>query len=214
MYTGIIKSELPNNIPERILVHLDKVQSSGNRLVKLVDGILTYSSQKSEQIVYEDVDLNEVIKNIESDLELMIHEKNAVINTKELNVVKGSSFMLYQMFYNLINNALKFSRQEVNTIIEISSSIVNGNEIKDALLTEKAYHEIIVKDNGIGFDQSQADNIFSTFKRLNSKAHYEGTGLGLSLVKSIIEKHEGLINAYGEINVGSTFKIYLPQSLT
>jgi len=107
---------------------------------------------------------------------------------------------LYQLFYNLINNSLKFSTHRPE--ITISSSFIKSEE-KDCA-------EIIVKDNGIGFDPKFADKLFDAFLRLNSKDKYEGTGLGLALCKKIVERHHGTIRASGAEGRGSTFTVVLP----
>ena len=114
--------------------------------------------------------------------------------------VEGASVLFYQLFYNLINNSLKFS--EELPVIHISSSIVKAGE--------KEFARIVVGDNGIGFEQQDADKIFNAFTRLNSKDKYEGTGLGLALCKKIVERHHGSISASSEVNKGTTFTILLP----
>jgi signal transduction histidine kinase len=114
--------------------------------------------------------------------------------------VEGAQVLLYQLFYNLINNSLKFSVRPPE--ITISSSIIKSGE-KDCA-------EIIVRDNGIGFDPRFSDKLFNAFLRLNSKDKYEGTGLGLALCKKIVERHRGAITASGEEGNGSEFIITLP----
>jgi signal transduction histidine kinase len=148
------------------------------------------------------VDLNEVLKNIESDLEVLIAQKSAQIHYHDLPVVEGASVLLYQLFYNLINNSLKFSKANLPAVIDISSSLATKEEREFAVIT--------IKDNGIGFEQEFASKIFETFLRLNSKDQFEGTGLGLSLCKRIIERHGGSIEAFGEPGKGASFIIHLP----
>ncbi len=122
--------------------------------------------------------------------------------------------LMYQLFYNLINNALKFSKQNQPSIITISSAKLNASEIKKfpALQKANSYTEIIVSDNGIGFNPQFADKMFNVFTRLNSREKYEGTGLGLALCKKIVYRHQGIIYAEGEEGVGSTFHILLPEN--
>lgn len=111
--------------------------------------------------------------------------------------------MLYQLFYNLINNSLKFSKENVETLIEIKSSEIDLKGLQ--------YIEIIINDNGIGFDESYAEKIFATFFRLHPKDKYEGTGLGLALCKKIVERHGGFIFAQGDKNIGAQFTVLLPK---
>jgi len=150
----------------------------------------------------EKVDINETIENIKSDLEVSIAQKAANIYFANLPVVEGASILLYQLFYNLIYNSLKFSKPNEAPLIKISSALVNKNE--------KKFAEIKISDNGIGFEQEFAERIFETFLRLNSKDMFEGTGLGLSLCKRIAERHGGFIKAIGKPGKGATFVTYLP----
>jgi signal transduction histidine kinase len=111
-------------------------------------------------------------------------------------------FLIFQLFYNLINNSLKFSRPGVSPVITITHRIINVNK-------GNAFIEISVTDNGIGFDPKYAETIFNTFTRLHSKNQYEGTGLGLALCKNIAEKHGGTIRAESR-EQGSAFIVTLP----
>jgi signal transduction histidine kinase len=120
---------------------------------------------------------------------------------------------MQQLFYNLLNNALKFSKPDESPIIEISARKLQANEIKSSLTLapEKQYVEIIVKDNGIGFEQKYANQIFIMFQRLNDRSQFEGTGIGLSLCKKVIDNHGGLIFVTAKPYEGATFSIILPQ---
>jgi signal transduction histidine kinase len=131
-----------------------------------------------------------------------IQQKNAKIVYGELPVIRGAAVLIYQLFYNLINNSLKFCRKEIAPVIEISSGLIREDG--------RDFVNIQVNDNGIGFDQGQAVNIFNSFSRLNSKDKFEGTGLGLSLSKKIVERHGGSISASGVLGEGATITIKLP----
>ncbi|MHA4846690.1 sensor histidine kinase [Flavitalea antarctica] len=139
-------------------------------------------------------------------MEVLIQQTGTRIFYKDLPSVEGSSILLYQLFYNLMNNAIKFARSGVPPIISIGSAIVDKGGKESA--------QIFFNDNGIGFDQEQAEKIFETFTRLHSKDKYEGTGLGLSLCKRIVERHGGSIQAKGRIDEGATFIISLPLKQT
>jgi signal transduction histidine kinase len=168
----------------------------------MIDGVLNYSMLSAAHQKIERVNLNDTIKDIESDLELIITQKMATINCEELPEVDGASVLLYQLFYNLINNSLKFSNPAQPPVINISSTI--------STVEGRKFAEIKISDNGIGFEQEFAEKIFETFLRLNSKDLFEGTGLGLSLCKRIAERHGGFIKAYGEPDKGAIFVTYLP----
>ncbi|RYG22472.1 MAG: GHKL domain-containing protein [Chitinophagaceae bacterium] len=134
--------------------------------------------------------------------ELDIAEKKAVIHVGKLPAVQGYRRQLQQLFQNLLSNALKYSKVEESPKIDITASVFTESGT--------TYHVILVKDNGIGFEQQYADKIFQMFSRLHGKAEYSGTGVGLSIVKKVVENHHGFIRVKSSPGVGSTFEIYLP----
>ncbi len=210
LYSEMLRQE-SNAISDRGVKNLNKVISASERLINVVDGILNYSLARGVTNEFAPVKLTDIIKTIETDLEALIEEKRAVIKYKQLPEVMGIEFLLYQLFYNLISNSLKFCWKDVEPVIEISYATVNGAEIDLTSLDKGAkYLQVQVMDNGIGFKQQYAKKIFDTFSRLNNKGDYEGTGLGLSLCKSIMEKHKGHIVAEGKENEGSTFTMFFP----
>jgi hypothetical protein len=150
----------------------------------------------------EPVDLNEKVKQALEDLDLDIEEKGAVVNVGQLPVVKGYRRQLQQLFQNLISNAVKYSKEDVPPRIEISAG-----EVERA---GRRYHLIQVADNGIGFEQEYEDKIFQMFSRLHGKQEYSGTGVGLSIVKKVVENHDGFIKVASEPGIGSNFGICLP----
>lgn len=212
VFFGLLQNQIHHKLSPEDISLLGKIDSAASRLNDMVEGVLAYSTVKAEIPVVETIDLNEVMKAVETDLELMIQQTEAIINYDALPVIEGSRFLLCQLFYNLVNNSLKFIRPEGTPVIEIKSRILMGDATNhfqaDALVS---YAEIIVSDNGIGFAQEQARNVFTTFTRLHAKDKYEGTGLGLSLCKNIVEKHKGFITAFGKEGQGASFVIYLPE---
>jgi two-component system, chemotaxis family, CheB/CheR fusion protein len=113
--------------------------------------------------------------------------------------------------YNLISNALKFSRPDVIPRITIKSRIVKGNKLDvEKLVPEKSYCHITVQDNGIGFEPHFSKRIFEVFQKLHSKEEYAGTGIGLAIVKKIVDNHNGTITASSELMEGARFDIYIP----
>lgn len=189
-------------LPEKGTSFLTKILSATDRMYAMVEGVLSYSTMSAADQPASPVDLNDVIRNIETDLEVLIAEKNARISSEKLPVIEGAPVLLYQLFYNLINNSIKFSRENEPAFIAITSSQteIEGNR----------FAKVVVADNGIGFEQEQAEKIFTTFTRLNSKDKYEGTGLGLALCKKIVQRHNGFISARGEKGKGAEFTILLP----
>lgn len=199
-------------LPERAIQYLDKIEDAAVRMYQMIDGVLHYSSVSTAEQQFEVVDLNKVIWQIENDLEVPIQQKGAVIQSENLQTVEGSGILIYQLFYNLINNALKFSRTDVPPIIQISATTISGAIARQdwGLNPALLYTQVLVQDNGIGFSQDQAERIFKTFARLNARDKYEGTGLGLALCKKIVERHHGSISAVGMEGMGAIFKVSLP----
>ena len=207
-----LTEEFGTDLPEKAKIYIEKMDSAATRLSTMIDGVLVYSSLDSGKLPNETINLNEIISNIEEDLELIITQKNAVIQYRDLPTIEGSSILIYQLFYNLINNSLKFSKKDFPAHLKIDTKATNTTDLRKHNLeySEKEYVKIIVKDNGIGFGVNDEEKIFKTFLRLHSKDLYEGTGLGLALCKKIVERHHGAISAKGEETEGASFEIILP----
>jgi light-regulated signal transduction histidine kinase (bacteriophytochrome) len=210
-YADLLRSGFGDHLPEKALAHIAKIENSTSRVSNMIDGILQYSSLLVLERSMEQVDLNLIVRGILDDLEVLTAEKGAKVNVAGLPVIRGSAVLLNQLFYNLINNALKFSRHGVAPVVEIRSSVAKGDDLDHAdARRDLAYACIIVADNGIGFDHQYADRIFEAFARLNAKDKFEGTGLGLALCKKIVERHDGYITASGKPDEGAVFSIWLP----
>ena len=202
---GAILKEQGNDFIERIL-------KSSERMRMLIKNILSFSRSAANNDLFEVTDLNLLLEGILSDLEITIDQKKAVIKIEKLpslNIVPGQ---FRQLFQNLIINSLKFCK--INNIpeIQISSEIVKGIQL-DGLADDKFnddYCNIYIRDNGIGFEQKYADDIFVLFKRLNSYDKYEGTGIGLAICKKIVDQHRGFISVTSIPEEGTTFTITLP----
>ena len=181
--------------------YLNKISESSGRLSSLLHDLLTYSQESSSDDLAVAVDLNEVVANACSDLELFIDEKQANITCKHLPVIMAVPVQMSRLFYNLLNNALKYSKE--TTTPEIS-------------ITYKHYTDFIqltITDNGIGFDMMFAEKIFNLFNRLHSKQSYSGNGIGLSLCKKIVENHNGKISAFSRVGEFSSFRIQFPSTI-
>jgi two-component system CheB/CheR fusion protein len=158
-------------------------------------------------------DLNQVVENVKTDLELLINQKKATISADPLPVIEAIPVQMNQLFYNLLNNALKFSSPERQSIIRIFVSKTDGEDILNQYVDKTLdYFEITIQDNGIGFEQEYAERIFVMFQQLHTKQMYGGTGIGLAICKKIAENHKGQIRAYSQQGEGAVFKIILPQS--
>jgi len=212
-YGSRLVEEYGDMLPAKAKSYLDKMESAATRMNSMIDGVLGYSMLGATEQVIEIIDLNDLLDNIQNDLEILVEQKQAIIDYENLPAIEGSSILLYQLFYNLINNSLKFSVPGIQPRICISCSDYNVAQVKEnsPLKPGIQYQRISVSDNGIGFEQAYAQKIFKTFTRLNAKDKYEGTGLGLSLCKKIVERHNGTIEAEGKPNEGAEFTIVLPQ---
>jgi signal transduction histidine kinase len=190
--------------------YYEKIHASAHRMSQLINSVLNYSRLSGTSQEFSVVDLNTVINDIRIDFELLIAEKQATILTDELPVVHANKFQMNQLFSNLISNSLKFSQE--NPRITLRSEIVPGNDVPGASehYPDKLFAHITFTDNGIGFEQEFSEKIFSLFQRLHSKQEYSGTGIGLSIVKKIVEQHAGFITAESRPGEGATFHIWLP----
>ncbi len=202
VFSNMISEEFGERLPERANNYLNKVQNATDRMFSMIDGVLSYSTLNSGEQPIEKIDLDELVIHIESDLEVLIHKKEAVIKKNDLPEIQGASVLIYQLFYNLVNNALKFSKPDRKPVISFHYSQIKKNHVD--------YAEIKIADNGIGLEQQYAEQIFNAFARLNAKDQYEGTGLGLALCKKIVERHHGSISATGIKGEGAVFTILLP----
>lgn len=189
--------------------YLEKINASAQRMSNLIRDLLHYSRLSKGDERFVKTDLNDVLRNIRNDFEMLIIQKDAVIESGELPVVMAIPVQMNQLFYNLISNSLKFSEQ--NPKITISSIPVSDSERQTlGLSTDTGYIHLVFEDNGIGFSQEHADQIFVIFQRLNDRQQYSGTGIGLAICKKIVENHHGLIMASGRPGQGARFDVYLP----
>ncbi len=188
--------------PETANLFARKINRSTRRLSVIIDDILKYSASDHSMDEIVTIDLNDIICAVRNDLELSIREKQASFRVDHMPVIEGYSILIYQLFFNLISNSLKFSRPGVAPIIIIKA----GSHMHD----NREFVRITVADNGVGFENKYADNIFQTFTRLNSRDKYDGTGLGLALCRKNVVRHSGTIQASGRLYEGATFTITLP----
>ena len=197
-----LKNESGITLNEDSKLYTEKILEAAKRMTTMIEGVLSYSSTNAIEQRSGLVDLNKIMADILGDLEVLIQQKDAVVQYNDLPQIEGVEVLIYQLFYNLINNSLKFSRDSERPRITVEASIVSLNNV--------AYAQIVVQDNGIGFDPQYNEAIFNTFTRLHPKARYDGTGLGLSLSKKIVDRHNGTIRADGVKNAGAAFTIMLP----
>lgn len=188
--------------------YFDRMTLSATRLSELITDVLNYSRIDNSKQIFEEVDLNEITSEILGDLSMIIDEKNAVITIEPLPRVLGLHTQLRQLFYNLVNNALKFNTAV--PLVTISAEIVPDDNNELALSGN--YHIISISDNGIGIENQYSNRIFNMFQRLHERDQYGGNGIGLALCRRIIENHNGFINFTSTPGKGTIFWIYLPKN--
>jgi light-regulated signal transduction histidine kinase (bacteriophytochrome) len=212
-FTDRLKYALGDRLLEKDMHYFDRMEKATERMQYLIDDLLEYSHVSTSTTYTDEIDLNKKVAQVLEDLEVEVEKKQAVITIDPLPVVNGHRRQIQQVFQNLITNALKFSKPGVTPEIRITSTITTGENIPFTLpeeLKNKRYNLIQISDNGIGFEQEYADTIFKMFQRLHAKAEYEGTGIGLAIVRKVIENHKGFIKAESKPGEGATFKIFLP----
>jgi len=193
--------------------YLLRIGDAANRMQSLITDLLAYSRTTTSERKFETTDLRRIIEAVLSDFKEVIAEKRATIEVGEMCEAHIIPFQFRQLIHNLIGNALKFANPDNLPHIIIKSRNIKGSNGKTQnALTEKEYCNITVMDNGIGFEPKYKEYIFEIFKRLHDKEKISGTGMGLTIARKIVENHNGVIIATGELNKGATFDIYIPAT--
>jgi signal transduction histidine kinase len=188
-----------------------RMQKSAERMQSLIDDLLAYSRTHTLEHDFKRVNLNTIIEKVRQDLEEEIQKVHGTIVTGELCEVNIIPFQFQQLFLNLFSNSIKFSNPGKPLDITINTEHIKGSALQHLKLNGNTiYCHITVADNGIGFESQYNDKVFELFQRLHNRYEYQGTGVGLAIVKRIVENHNGIITASGEEGKGATFNIYLP----
>jgi len=196
-----LNSREKENLSEKGALYLDRMTNAAERMQNLIKDLLSFSRVSQSQELFSETDLNKVLENVLSDLEIIIQSSNASINLEtELPILIGNESQLHQLFMNLINNSIKFRHPDRTPIINIRYSLTGEG------------HEFLLSDNGLGFDQKYSDKIFEVFQRLSGSGS-SGSGIGLAICKKIVENHDGVISAKSIVNSGSEFKFVIPDKI-
>jgi signal transduction histidine kinase len=210
-FTNLILSNEYPNLSENGKLKFDRILYATNRMRELINSLLTFSRATLLDRKFESVDLNSIIDDVKEALRENLLEKNAVIMTDFHDKAKIIPFQFVQLMENLIHNAIKFSQPELPLEVTIKSRLVSGADIQiEKLSKEVNYCHISFGDNGIGFEPQHNEKIFGVFQKLHGRDLYEGTGIGLAIVKKIVDNHNGYVDAMGEPMKGVTFNIYVP----
>ena len=203
-----------NNFDPDSEKYFGKIINSSRRMQKLINNLLDFSRHTVSTNDFKKTSLNELVKNVVTEMEVEIEKSNATINYQDLPVVSAVPGLMQQLFYNLFSNAIKFRKPSVDLVIDVKAEKMNPVDVSKFYKYGRGrdYYKITVQDNGIGFDDKYAEDIFRVFKRLHNYQEFEGTGVGLSICKKIVEKHNGFIKAESKIDNGSAFIIGLPET--
>jgi len=204
-FGGLLKTRCAAHIPDNGKDYLERMINATGRMQTLIMDLLSLSRITTRAQPYSDVDLNQTVAGVLTDLELLVQETGATLEVGELPIVEAEPVQMRQVFQNLIGNSLKFRRPEVPPVVAIRTV-----EMEDPDGLNAGWCAILVEDNGIGFDAKHKERIFGIFQRLHARTEFEGTGIGLAICRKIIERHGGTIEAHGEAGSGAKFLINLP----
>jgi PAS domain S-box-containing protein len=212
-FSTLLTQQLEGQLNEPAKDHLQRITAAGARMSTLIKDLLSYSRISTRQQAFGLVSLESIVAGVLTTLELAISQSGAQINVAALPVIRGDESQLSQLFQNLLTNAIKFVIPGQSPQIQISYFQRPLSELPSGIkpgIESPMYHQINVKDAGIGFDEKYADRIFQVFQRLHGKNEYAGTGVGLAICQRVVENHGGVITASSQPGQGATFSVYLP----
>ncbi|MEA1950922.1 MAG: ATP-binding protein, partial [Planctomycetota bacterium] len=190
---------------------LGRMQSAATRMQALIKGLLSLSRITTRAAEFAPVDLGKVAREVVSDLEIKIEQTAARIEVSKLPTIQADALQMRQLLQNLIGNALKFHRENEPPVVEIDAGLVRDKQNRPVSgLRTNEQCRLVVRDNGIGFDEKYLDRIFDVFQRLHTRDAHEGTGIGLAICRRIVERHGGKITAQSAPDQGAKFVILLP----
>lgn len=196
-----LESKYGEELGDRGLDYLDRMNSAGQRMRKLIDDLLNYSRVTTKAKPFERVDLNTVMEDVIADLQVRIEETDGHVEVSALPTIDADAVQMRRLLQNLVDNALKFHRESEAPLVKVYGEVMED---------EVNVCQITVADNGIGFDRKYMAKVFAPFQRLHGQSEYEGTGMGMAICRKIAERHNGQIMADSEPDQGTTFTITLP----
>ncbi|HKC68004.1 MAG TPA: response regulator [Bacteroidia bacterium] len=211
-FSDRIATKYGNKLDDDGKLFIEKMQASCERMQNLINDILAFSKISGEKnsLVYSDI--NKILEDVLADMDMQIQEKNAKIIIDPLPQLFVYPALIKPLFINIISNALKYSKKDIAPVIRITTKDETHESSPDNISIKK-YCRINIEDNGIGFEQKYAEQIFKMFKRLHGNAEYAGTGIGLAICKKIVEEHHGYISAKSSIGKGAVFTISFPLEM-
>lgn len=184
--------------------YLDRMRNAASRMQILINDLLTFSRITTKALPFSPVDLTMIVQEVVIDLETLVQRTQGKVEIESLPTIDADPLQMRQLLQNLIGNALKFHRPDTPPLVHVSARVFTDQQ------AEEEQCLLIVKDNGIGFDEKYLDRIFTVFQRLHGRGEYEGTGIGLAVVRKIVERHGGTVTAHSSPGNGAEFLVTLP----
>ena len=197
-----LKQEYGDSLGEEGNDYLNRMLNATERMQSLLEALLNYSRVTTKGEPFKEVELAVVLREVLSDLEVGIEETGAEVHVGKLPVIQADPTQMRQLLQNLIGNALKFHKEGVRPMVEVRSTELHKEKV-----------QIVVEDNGVGFEEKHLQRIFAPFHRLHGRSAYPGAGMGLAICAKIVERHKGSITARSSPGQGSTFIVTLPVRL-
>lgn len=205
-FSDRLKIKAKEQLTQETFDYVDRIQNSAQRMQILIDDLLTYSRVTTKNSPFSIINLNNIVAQVVSDLEVRIEKSHGKVEWKDLPSLEADPTQMHQLFQNLLSNALKFRKPNVNPLVTVEAKIFENSPLGRS----GPACQITIRDNGIGFDEKYLDRIFTIFQRLHGRHEYEGTGIGLAVCRKIIDRHGGFITATSVPEQGATFIITLP----
>jgi PAS domain S-box-containing protein len=212
-FSNLVMEDYGDQVDETAQHYMERMQDAAQRMSRLISDLLVYSRVTTRARPFEPVDLEQVIANVRSDLDMQIEDVGGSIETHNLPTIDADPTQMRQLLQNLISNALKFHKEGRPPVVRVEAELLAADETELSARIEADATEICrltIADNGIGFDQKYADRIFTPFKRLHGRGDYAGTGMGLAICRRIVERHGGDITVSSVPDEGTTFTVFLP----
>ncbi len=211
-FVSLITELEANKLSKKGQEYLLIITKAAERMRALIKDLLAYSRFTTTEKIFEQTSLQSIVNDIKLDLKIEIAENNVSIEVLQDCKLKVIPFQFHQLIYNLVSNSIKFRRADVQPFIKVYCELNTGAYFANEKLTASGkYFCINVTDNGIGFNNDYSEKIFEPFQRLHAKPLQKGNGIGLAIVKKIVENHKGFIAASSDINSETSFKIYIPE---
>jgi signal transduction histidine kinase len=210
-FSDRLRSRYGDNLDNQGRDYLDRVQNAAARMQTLINDLLTYSRVATNAQPFVPTDFVSITREVVSDLEVRIEQSSGRVEVGDLPTVEADPLQVRQLMQNLIGNSLKYRRPDAPPVVKVWSKSMPHDPLRGPEHSSPPFCQIVVEDNGIGFDEVYSERIFTIFQRLHGRNEYEGTGVGLAVCRKIVERHGGTITARSTPGQGSTFMVSLPM---